>query len=296
MIRYILDRVPYIGGLRAATRAAGSFAPGHFYSPVPSPQEIATRLKHLSNGHSGLAGIRLDDDRQLCLLEELKRFYRELPFPEQPTESCRYYFNQTSFCSADAIFLYSMLRRLRPRRVIEVGSGFSSAVILDTVERFLPERPELTFIEPYPTTLKRLLRPDDRANIELIEDKVQAVAIDTFASLTAGDLLFIDSSHVVKCGSDVQFLLFDILPRLAPGVVVHFHDVFDSFEYPAEWLMKGWYWNEDYMLRAFLSYNDSWEIELFGNYCVRRMEPWFADNMPLCLRNPGGSLYIRRTK
>jgi hypothetical protein len=106
--------------------------------------------------------------------------------------------------------------------------------------------------------------------------------------------LFIDSSHVLKCGSDVQFLMFEVLPVLAVGVVVHFHDVFESFEYPREWLIEGWYWNEDYALRAFLSYNAAWEISLFGNYAVNSFREFFAANMPLCLKNPGGSLYIRR--
>jgi hypothetical protein len=99
---------------------------------------------------------------------------------------------------------------------------------------------------------------------------------------------------VLKCGSDLQVLMFDVLPRLPVGVFVHFHDVFDGFEYPREWLLDGWYWNEDYVLRAFLSYNSAWEIYLFGNYAVKEFGRWFANNMPLCLRNPGGSLYIRR--
>jgi hypothetical protein len=118
--------------------------------------------------------------------------------------------------------------------------------------------------------------------------------MDVFMSLQDGDLLFIDSSHVMKCGSDVQFLMFEVLPRLRVGVVVHFHDVFDSFEYPEDWLLKGWYWNESYALRAFLSYNAAWEIYLFGNYAVKTFAEFFKQKMPLCLENPGGSLYIRR--
>ncbi len=139
------------------------------------------------------------------------------------------------------------------------------------------------------------MKPQDNNKITLIEDRVQRVPIGTFKSLQAGDLLFIDSSHVLKCGSDIQFLMFDVLPQLPVGVFVHFHDVFDSFEYPTEWLLEGRYWNEGYVLRAFLSYNNAWEIYLFGNYAVRAFEKFFAEKMPLCVKNPGGSLYIRRT-
>jgi methyltransferase family protein len=184
---------------------------------------------------------------------------------------------------------------VQPRRIIEIGSGFSSAVMLDTMDRFFNHAPHITFIEPCPVNLKQLLRPEDLSRVTLIENKVQRVPIERFTSLQRGDLLFIDSSHVLKCGSDVQFLMFDVLPRLPVGVLVHFHDVFDSFEYPREWLLKGWYWNEDYILRAFLSFNNAWEIYLFGNYAVRTFRQLVEEKMPLCLKNPGGSLYIRRT-
>ena len=98
----------------------------------------------------------------------------------------------------------------------------------------------------------------------------------------------------MKCGSDLQYLLFDVIPHLPVGVFVHFHDIFDRFEYPSDWLMKGWYWNEAYLLRSFLAYNNAWGIQLFGNYACWAFPEFFAENMPLCLKNRGGSLYIRR--
>jgi Methyltransferase domain len=110
--------------------------------------------------------------------------------------------------------------------------------MLDMVDRFLPSPPGITLVEPFPVILRKLLRPDDYARVTLIEDRVQHVPLERFKALGPGDLLFIDSSHVLKCGSDVQFLLFEVLPVLAVGVVVHFHDVFESFEYPREWLME----------------------------------------------------------
>jgi hypothetical protein len=130
--------------------------------------------------------------------------------------------------------------------------------------------------------------------VTVIEGKVQKTPIDLFTSLNSGDFLFIDSSHVVKCGSDLQYLLFDVLPRLQVGVYVHFHDIFLSFEYPEEWLLKGWYWNEAYFLRAFLSNNNAWEICFFNNYVRTVFEDFIAEKMPLCMKDIGGSLYIRR--
>jgi hypothetical protein len=107
-------------------------------------------------------------------------------------------------------------------------------------------------------------------------------------------VLFVDSTHVAEVGSDVHRVLFDILPRLSPGVHVHLHDVFWPFEYPRERLAEGRSWNEQYVLRAFLEFNDSFEIVLFGHWAVTRHQAWFAERMPLCLRSPGGAIWVRR--
>ena len=236
----------------------------------------------------------LTEDKQLDLLRRFQPFYKELPFPEENTPPPGTTSTRAVFCYADAVFLYSFLRLMQPARIIEVGSGFSSAVMLDTVDRFFRNCPAMTFIEPYPDDLKDLLRPEDRRNVTVIEDRVQKVSTERFAELQDGDLLFIDSSHVMKCGSDLQYLMFDVIPRLPVGVFVHFHDIFDRFEYPSDWLMQGWYWNEAYLLRAFLAYNNAWGIQLFSNYACRAFPEFFAENMPLCRLTPGGSLYIRR--
>ena len=120
------------------------------------------------------------------MLKRFQPFYAELPFSEEKTPTSRYDFNQSVFCYADAVFLYSFLRLMQPARIIEVGSGFSSAVMLDTVDRFFSNRPAMTFIEPYPDNLKKLLRPEDRRNVTVIEDRVQKVSIDRFTDLRMG--------------------------------------------------------------------------------------------------------------
>jgi hypothetical protein len=176
--------------------------------------------------HVELPDIKLNKENQFQRLQEFCRFYDELPFPEKQKPACRYYYGQNWFGYADAIFLYSFLRQNKPKRIVEVGSGFSSAVILDTAERFLPQQTEVTFIEPYPDRLLSLLKNHDKDKNRIINTRVQEAPIEVFTSLGAGNLLFIDSSHVVKCGSDVSYLIFDVLPQLPAGVFVHFHDVF----------------------------------------------------------------------
>ena len=121
--------------------------------------------------------------------------------------------------------------------------------------------------------------------------------MSTWQSLTTlgpGDVLFIDSTHVAKVGSDVNYLFFEVLPRLAVGKLVHVHDVFASFEYPIEWLREGRAWNEQYLLRAFLQFNDRFRVRLFGNHMVLRHHNWFQARMPLCLNNPGGAFWMEK--
>jgi len=260
LIRYIFDRLPYIGNLRKQVRNQGSFPAGHYYSPIPNHDDVLEYIKSLKRNDMELPDINLNKESQFKLLQEYHEFYDNLPFPKQKGQDCRYYYAQNWFGYGDAIFLYSFLRKNKPRRIVEVGSGFSSAVILDTIERFFDQQTEITFIEPYPDRLISILKPQDKEKIQIINKKVQDTPIEIFTSLGLGDLLFIDSTHVVKYGSDVQFLMFEIIPKLSPGVFVHFHDVFFPFEYPSGWLTKGIYWNEDYFLRAFLAYNSQWSI------------------------------------
>jgi len=152
---------------------------------------------------------------------------------------------------------------------------------------------ECTFIDPNPQRLKAVLAPSTPATI--LEKRVQDVPLDLFERLEAGDILFIDSAHVAKTGSDVNHIFFRILPILKPGVRVHLHDVVYPFEYPEEWVFDGKAWNEAYMLRAFLQYNSSFELELFPSYLIQFHREYFQREMPLCLQNTGGSIWIRRT-
>jgi hypothetical protein len=133
---------------------------------------------------------------------------------------------------------------------MEVGSGFSSAVMLDTNDLFFSGKIAFTFVEPYPERLLSLMTGEDRSHQEMLVRPVQEVALERFASLRANDILFIDSSHVAKIGSDVVHLLTNVLPMLNRGVIVHFPDIFWPFEYPEEWILEGRAWNENYVLKA----------------------------------------------
>lgn len=297
-IKKILDRLPYIRSLKAhielleAKNRQLFVPPGHFYSPIISEIEILPKKDLIWGRRSNLIeGIDLNETYQLELLNELLKYYSELPFNDTQTEGLRYYYENIHYSYSDAIFLFCMIRKFKPRRIIEVGSGFSSAVMLDTNKLFFDGKIDCTFIEPYPERLKKLLHVDDRIN--LIESPVQEVDIRSFEKLSANDILFIDSTHVAKTGSDVNFLFFEIFPRLSKGVKIHVHDIFYPFEYPIEWVIdQKRSWNEDYLLRAFLMYNDNYKIIAFNTYLEELHENWFKANMPLCLRNKGGSLWM----
>ena len=295
LISFLLHKIPYISNLHREVNKQGLFPAGHYYSPIPDKEEILSYFKSIEPPEIQLPGIQLNQESQLNLLHEYVRFYQELPFPKQKETDYRYYYENDWYSYADAIFLYCFLRKNKPNRIIEVGSGFSSAVMLDTIDIFFSHEPEITFIEPYPEErLTSLLKEGDRDRVQIIDSKVQEVSSEVLLSLEKGDFLFIDSSHVVKCGNDLQALMFEILPLLPAGVFVHFHAIFYPFEYPSDWLIQGRYWNENYLLRAFLSYNSEWSIYFFNTYVALAFNAFIKEAMPLCTKNPGGSLYIQR--
>ncbi|OWY60928.1 hypothetical protein B7486_66545 [cyanobacterium TDX16] len=190
--------------------------------------------------------------------------------------------------------LYALLRHLRPKRFVEVGSGHSSALLLDAVDRHLQPGPEITLVEPYPQLVRSLLREGDEERLQVLEVPVQEVDPAVFTALEAGDVLFIDDSHVSKVDSDVNHLFFEVLPLLAPGVWVHVHDVFFPFEYPKAWVEEGRTWNEAYLLRAFLQFNSAFRVAFFSDVFLR--SPRLSALPGAELFGQGcGSIWLRRT-
>lgn len=165
---------------------------------------------------------------------------------------------------------------------------------MDVNSLFFENKIKLTFIEPYPEILNSLMSEKDKINNEVIIKIVQDVNYEKFQELEPNDILFIDSSHVVKTGSDVQHILFEILPLLKRGVYIHFHDIFYPFQYPKKWILNNrWNWNEDYFLKAFLMYNNQFKIVLFPTYLYKYHMKLF-DNMPIITKNVGGSLWLKK--
>jgi hypothetical protein len=268
--------------------------PGHFYSPIPSREELRTRSDLFGVAPRDLPAIDLNEDGQLAQLEALKPLIADHPFSDAASSSLRYGMDNEYFAYSDGLLAYGMLRHIVPKRIIEVGCGYSSCLILDTNDRHFGDSVRCTFVDPDPERFLSLLRDDDLSRIDLRRTTFQELDLGVLRELGAGDVLFVDSTHVSKTGSDVNRLFFDALPILAPGVHIHIHDVFYPFEYIPEWVFEGRAWNEAYLLRAFLEYNEAYEIELFADY-LRRVHPDALDSaLPAGQNRPGSSFWMRK--
>lgn len=293
-----LNKLPYVKGLYAENllyKSNSNVPPGHFYSPIVLVDEVRKRENEIWKDREidGVPAINLNTNKQIELVKSFEKFYNDIPFKDVKLPNLRYQFENVYYSYTDAIMLYSMIREFQPNRIIEIGSGFSSALMMDTNDLFFDSKINLTFIEPFPVRLGSLMNESDKQNTTIIESDVQSVPLEVFEKLEANDILFIDSTHVSKTGSDVNYILFQILPVLKKGVLVHFHDVFYPFEYPKDWVYKGFSWNEDYMLRSFLMYNEVFEIKLFSEYLHKHHTTAF-EKLPLCYKNWGGNLWIEK--
>ena len=236
---------------------------GHFSSPYPDMDQLRRHEAEIFASPSDYPGLDLREDAQLELLDELAEYYGDLPFDEHPSAETRYYYGNRLYSFSDGILTATLLRHLRPQRYLEIGSGYSSALALDIRRLFLDGEMEVTCVDPHPERLKKVLRGRLLADMVLLEERVQDVDRAIFDELSSGDVLFIDGTHVAKPGADVNHLMFEVLPSLESGVLVHFHDIFVGFEYPREWVYQGRIWNEAYVLRAFLQHNNAFEVMLW---------------------------------
>ena len=274
------------------------FPPGHFYSPIPSLDLVREREHEIFNepGRT-LPEVDLNESGQLALLAALARFYGDQPFVPEPSPQRGYHFENDYFRYGEALVLYGMLRHVRPRRLIEIGSGYSSAAILDISDLFFDGGIECVFVDPQPEMFRELVSARSyQSRYHLMAQGVQDVAGDVFERLEAGDVLFVDSTHVSKIDSDVNHLVFRVLPLLERGVYVHFHDIYYPFEYPREWIFEGRAWNEAYVLRAFLQCNPCYEILFFNSYLAHTHLESFVHHMPLCRKGTGSSLWLRKVR
>ena len=252
MAKSFLDRVAHHLLFRAQSRPhltdrwGYHIRPIHYYEPIPDFRSITaeqiTRRREFPT-------IDFKWDDQLALLNELTGYRDEL-------SALEFNFDNGYFSGFDAAVYYSLIRHLNPQRVIEIGGGYSTQLAAKALTNG-----KLTCIEPYPERLNGV-----GPHVELIQKRVEEIDITFFSSLEPDDILFIDSSHAVKFGSDVCYEFLEILPRLAPGVWIHVHDIFFPHDYPAEWLLeRRTAFNEQYLLEAFLSCNEKFQVKL-ANY------------------------------
>jgi len=269
------------------------FVPGGYYSPLPSMDEIK-KFNFDAPLPENIPGIDLNSNEQLELLNSFETFYNELPFSDEKSADLRYYYNNDFYAYCDAIMLYCMIRHLKPKKIIEVGSGFSSSVTLDTNEIFMNNSIECVFIEPYPQRLISLLTDKDKKNVKIHQKRLQDIPLEIFEELKENDILFIDSTHVCKLNSYVNYIIHSILPVLSHGVHIHFHDVFYPFEYPKDWLYAGRAWNEQYILRAFLQYNNNFKIVFFNSYIQKMYEAEIKSRYPSLFKWRGASIWLKK--
>ncbi len=218
--------------------------PGHFYSPIPSVEEVAVQREQLFDlDPTKIQGVDLRIAEQWTFAESLQPNVERSAFAQTEEEAGtlgrRYWSSNPAFAAGDGLFLTLMLQSFKPQKMVELGCGFSSACTLDTRDLWLEGKPDLTFVDPYPQLLQTLIRDADRASVRVLEARSQDLDLDNLTSMTAGDVLFVDSTHISKTGSDVNAVLFDLLPALPAGAVVHIHDMFPGFEYPEKWVMEG---------------------------------------------------------
>jgi hypothetical protein len=298
-LKNIILSLPYLSSIKKELEIYRTHVPpGHYYSPVINVKEIKKYEEKLYNRTpESFKGIQFNQQDQFALIKELKAYYKAFEnyiF----TENNRFKIDNTYFGYTDAIMLFCLIRHFKPKQIVEVGSGYSSVLMLDVSHLYFKKSITFNLIEPFPERLNSLLNIEEKETVNILQQNVQEIDFQLFSQLNENDILFIDSSHVSKTGSDLNYLLFDVLPGLKPGVIVHFHDIFYPFEYPKEWVysIKGFGWNEIYSLHSFLMYNSGFEILLFNDFAVKYNLEWIRTHMPLCTNNFGGSMWLRVNK
>jgi hypothetical protein len=289
-------------------KAGIHMTPNLFYFPIPDTRSLNDDLWKTE---SELVGVDMNVPQQLTLLKEVfPTFKDEWVFAESQKSAASthdFYSNNATFGGGgDAEVLHSMIRHFKPKKVVEIGSGFSTylsarACLMNKAKDGV--QTELFAIEPFPNNTLKKGFPGLTA---LMEKPLETVDLDFFESLEANDILFIDSTHVLKIGGDVKYEYLEILPRLQKGVIVHSHDIFFPGEYPKSWVLDNhWFWTEQYLLQAFLAFNSAFEILWAGQYMNRKYPkelksvfPSYADiSIDDLKTNPAldaGSLWIRR--
>jgi predicted O-methyltransferase YrrM len=273
------------------------FKIGEFYSPMYDTRELEKLKDRLwPSEPREIPGIDWRDGDQLTLCADVFSTQISYPFPEESADPTEFFVKNGQYPPLDAWVLEGMLRHHRPRRMIEIGCGFSTLISARLNREEFGGQMELTCIDPYP---QAFLGDGAVAGISAFRsEKVENVPLDLFDRLEDGDVLFIDTSHTVKTGGDVTWLFHEVVPRLRPGVIVHVHDIFLPHEYPEPWVLEGWGWNEMYLVRSFLLFNEVFHILWGSAYMLTHHYDSVVEafpDLPEYRAMFGGSLWIRRT-
>jgi predicted O-methyltransferase YrrM len=268
---------------------------GEYYSPMYDTRELVQQRERLWPAvPRETVGVDWREADQLAFCRNIFARQAHLTFSEDAVEDPTEYFaTNGQYPPLDAWILEGLMRYCRPRRMIEVGCGFSTLVSARVNREYFDSQISLTCIEPYPRPF--LSEVNGIAGVRV--EKIQDTPLALFETLEKDDILFIDTSHTVKTGGDVTWIFHEIVPRLAPGVVVHIHDFFLPGEYPEPWVLEGWGWNETYLVRSFLTFNDVFEIIWGTQYMLVNHSDDVVAAFPgfqryLAMR--GASLWIRR--
>jgi hypothetical protein len=233
--------------------------PAHFYSPVPDTREL---LPDRWERRTPMTGITIDMEAVHSILGRIIEYKSEYSaFAAEGSDPQEFAFNNTAYCAGEAEVLYAMVRMLRPRRVVEIGTGHTTLLTAAACRRNATEDGEswceFISIDPHAPEYVR----DLPGLTKLIKLPVQEVDLGLFSGLGPGDILFIDSSHVLRMGNDVAHEYLEILPSIGEGVVVHVHDIFLPMEYPEDWVREArFFWNEQYLLQAILAQSSRWKV------------------------------------
>lgn len=257
--------------------------PVNYYSPIPDIYDLEKR--DIWDKRSELRGIDFRTDEQKRLLRALgERFSKECQWPlERKEHSLEFYLQNPCFSYGCAASTHCMIRHAKPATVIEIGSGMSSRVIAKALavnrEETMSEGAHI-IVDPYPD---ELVKKGSLGVKEVIERKVETLDLEFWQRLRSGDILFIDSGHCVRIGGDVNYLFLDVLPRLAPGVIVHIHDIALPREYPKAYATSETFrqfWTEQYLLQGFLCFNNEFEILLAMSYLMTDHQDLFRRAFP----------------
>jgi Methyltransferase domain len=262
----------------------------HYYEPFV----VAARLRQPLDAERRLPGIDWNLAEQLRLLDSLRCEHELTDLSDRPTTVLDYRLGNGSFEAGDAEYLYQLLRLKKPRRLFEIGSGHSTLIARRALLKNRDAGAECKHlcIEPFEAPWL------ERTGVITLRQRLEEVDRTLFEELEENDVLFIDSSHIIRPQGDVLTEYLEILPLLSPGVIVHVHDIFSPRDYPREWVVERMrLWNEQYLLEAFLTGNDSWKILGAVNLLKHRHFEALSRVCPYLTpdREPG-SFYLQRLR